>query len=218
MNHNSRKSRIRSINKYVITLNNPTIFQFIHYFFGSNISQAQYSLLFLIINILVPLAQTSQLTYSESEDCSVMSHSSPKPWTVAHRTPQSMEFSRQEYWSGQPFPIPGDLPDPRIEPRSPALQADSLQSEPPYSLSHLNCLSYRETFDLQITEIYFSQFQGLGSPGSKPWQIWWGLVETHFLVHGQTSFHCSLTWQKELSGCLFSMGTNPIHEDSTFMI
>ena len=42
-----------------------------------------------------------------------------------------MEFSRQEYWSGQPFPSPGDLPDPRIEPGSPALQADSLPSEPP---------------------------------------------------------------------------------------
>ena len=43
----------------------------------------------------------------------------------------SMEFSRQEYWSGLPFPSPGDLPDPGIEPRSPTLQADSLPSEPP---------------------------------------------------------------------------------------
>jgi len=40
-------------------------------------------------------------------------------------------FSRQEYWSGLPFPPPGDLPDPGIKPRSPALQADSLPSEPP---------------------------------------------------------------------------------------
>ena len=53
------------------------------------------------------------------------------PWTVAHQTPLSMEFSRQEYWIGLPFPSPGDLPDPRIEPRSPALQADSLLTEPP---------------------------------------------------------------------------------------
>jgi len=53
------------------------------------------------------------------------------PWTVAHPTPLSMEFSRQEYWIGMPFPSPGDLPDPRIEPRSPALQADSLLTEPP---------------------------------------------------------------------------------------
>ena len=42
-----------------------------------------------------------------------------------------MGLSRQEYWSGLPFPSPGDLPNPRIEPRSPALQADSLPSEPP---------------------------------------------------------------------------------------
>jgi len=42
-----------------------------------------------------------------------------------------MGFSRQEYWSGLPFPSPGDLPDPGIEPKSPALQADALTSEPP---------------------------------------------------------------------------------------
>ena len=42
-----------------------------------------------------------------------------------------MEFSRQEYWSELPFPTPGDLPDPGIEPRSPALQEDTLPSEPP---------------------------------------------------------------------------------------
>ena len=40
------------------------------------------------------------------------------PWTIAHQAPLSMEFSRQEYWSGLPFPIPGDLPDPGIEPTS----------------------------------------------------------------------------------------------------
>ena len=53
------------------------------------------------------------------------------PWIVACQTPLSMRFSRQEYWSGLPFPFPGDLPDPGIKPRSPALQADSLP------LSHL---------------------------------------------------------------------------------
>ena len=45
-------------------------------------------------------------------------------WTVALQAPLSMGFSRQEYWSGLPFPSPGNLPDPRIEPGSPALQAD----------------------------------------------------------------------------------------------
>ena len=54
--------------------------------------------------------------------------------TVAHQTPPSMEFSRQEYWSGLPFPSPGDLPNPGTEPRSSALQADALTSEPPGKL------------------------------------------------------------------------------------
>ena len=57
------------------------------------------------------------------------------PWTVAYRAPLSMGFSRQEYWSGVPFPSPGYLPDPGIEPRSPAFQADALTSEPPGNLS-----------------------------------------------------------------------------------
>ena len=52
-------------------------------------------------------------------------------WTAAHQAPQPMGFSRQEYWSGLPFLSPGDLPDPGIEPRSPALVADALTSEPP---------------------------------------------------------------------------------------
>ena len=52
------------------------------------------------------------------------------PWTEAYQSPQSMEFSRQEYRTGLLFPSPGDLPDPGIEPRSPALQEDSLPAEP----------------------------------------------------------------------------------------
>ena len=55
------------------------------------------------------------------------------PWTVAHQASLSMEFSRQEYWSELLFPSPGDLPNPGIEPRYPALQADSSPSEPPGS-------------------------------------------------------------------------------------
>ena len=51
------------------------------------------------------------------------------PWFVAHQASLSMEFSRQEYWSVEPFSYPGDLPDPRIEPGSPTLQAYSLLSE-----------------------------------------------------------------------------------------
>ena len=53
------------------------------------------------------------------------------PWTVAYQAPPSMGFSKQECWSGLPFPSPGDLPGPGIKPGSPALQADALPSEPP---------------------------------------------------------------------------------------
>ena len=55
------------------------------------------------------------------------------PWTIVPQAPPSMEFFRQEYWSGLPFPPPGDLPDPGIEPGSPVLQADALSSEPPWN-------------------------------------------------------------------------------------
>ena len=53
------------------------------------------------------------------------------PQTAAHQGPLSMEFSRQEHWSGLPFPSPEDLPNPGIKPTSPAWQVDSLLSEPP---------------------------------------------------------------------------------------
>ena len=56
--------------------------------------------------------------------------------TVAYQAPPSIEFSRQEYWSGLPFPSPGDFPDPGIEPRSLALQVDTLPSEPPRKPTH----------------------------------------------------------------------------------
>ena len=58
------------------------------------------------------------------------------PWTVARQAPLSMEFSRQKYWSGLPFPPPGDLPDPGIEPMSPAWQVDTLP------LSHMGSPSH----------------------------------------------------------------------------
>ena len=62
------------------------------------------------------------------------------PWTVAHKAPLSMEFSRQEYWSGLPFPSPVDLSNPGLEPGSSALQADTLPSESPGKPSPYNSL------------------------------------------------------------------------------
>ena len=60
----------------------------------------------------------------------LLSHIFATPWTVAYQALRSMGFSRQEYWSGLPFPSPGDLPNPGIETRSSALQVDSLSAEP----------------------------------------------------------------------------------------
>ena len=74
------------------------------------------------------------MLYSEQGGGGLVAKSCPTlaiPWTVAHQDPLSMGFSRQEYWSGLLFPSPGDLPNPGIEPGSPALQADSLPTELP---------------------------------------------------------------------------------------
>ena len=93
---------------------------------------------------------SSFLTKLKLSFCAVFCHSvvsdSATPWTTAHQAPLSMGFSRQEYWSGMPCPPPGDVPNPGIEPGSPALQADSLLSEPPGKLLLLlllllSCLS-----------------------------------------------------------------------------
>ena len=80
---------------------------------------------------MVPL---SEVTYKVgNKEVKSLSHVRlfATPWTVACQAPLSMEFSRQEYWSGLPIPSPEDLPDPGIEPRSPSLQADAIPSEPP---------------------------------------------------------------------------------------
>ena len=66
-----------------------------------------------------------------------------RPRGLYYQAPPSMGFSRQEYWSGLPFPSPGDLPDPGIEPGSPALQANALTSEPPGKQETSNDLSIR---------------------------------------------------------------------------
>ena len=75
-------------------------------------------------------AQFSSVQFSRS----VVSDSL-RPHGLARQAPLSMGFSRQEDWSGLPFPYPGDLPNPGIEPGSPALQADALSSEPQINLT-----------------------------------------------------------------------------------
>ena len=82
--------------------------------------------------IIIPISRMRKLKIQKLSDLahlqteSEVAQSCP---TLCDQVPPSMGFSRQEYWSGLPFPSPGDLPDPGIEPRSPALQADSLVAE-----------------------------------------------------------------------------------------
>ena len=92
------------------------------------------------------------------------------PWTI-----QSMEFSRPEYWSGQHFPSPGDLPNPRIEPRSPALQADSL----PIELSGKPTLQgHLQFFWLKSSLVCGSaQAWKVNYPLSPPWAIGMSIQE-----------------------------------------
>ena len=78
----------------------------------------------------VPVSPQWQRKWKRKRSCSAVSDSATLR-TVAYQASPPMRFSRLEYWSGLSFPSPGVLPDPRIEPGSPALQADALPSEPP---------------------------------------------------------------------------------------
>ena len=83
--------------------------------------------------VLSPVYQSNHVNFTEEKKVKVKLFSHvwffATPRTVAHQTPPSMGFSRQEYWSRLPFPFPGELHNPGIEPRSPALQADALTFE-----------------------------------------------------------------------------------------
>ena len=90
-----------------------------------------------------------------SVSCSVLSDSATT-WTVAHQAPLSMELSKQEYWSGLPFPSPGDLPHPGIKPVSPvspALQADFSPTEPPRKLYVYFMNTYVYHVTLSVNEV-----------------------------------------------------------------
>ena len=83
-----------------------------------------------VICISASFPLRASLVAQRESECEV-AQSCPTTWTIAYQAPLSMGFSRQECWSGLPFPSPGDLLDPGIEPGCPALQADALPSEPP---------------------------------------------------------------------------------------
>ena len=106
--------------------------------------------------------------------CSVVSDSFVSPWMTACQACLSMGFSRQGYWSGFPFPTPGDLPKSGIKLRSPALQADSLLSEPPGKPLHV--LKKKEPeleFKSVLCVLYFANngpsSQGCGLSSGHVW-------------------------------------------------
>ena len=121
-------------------------------------------------------------------------------WTVAHQAPPSMGFSRQEYWSGLPFPSPGDLPDPGIEPRSPVLQADALTSEPPWILN----IHAAAAKSLQLCPTLCNPIDG--SPPGYPVP---GILQARILEWDAISFSNAWKWKvkvKSLS-CIWLLAT-----------
>ena len=115
-------------------------------------------------------------------------------WTVARQASLSMEFSRQKYRSGLPFPSPGDLPDPGIEPRSPALQADSLPSESPGKPQLITSQIlgyYLLEFSMMgiISLIFKPLFTAKSLPDCCRWDLYFAGVETE----AQSDLHC-LAW------------------------
>ena len=134
------------------------------------------------------------------------------PWTVDCQTPPPMGFSRQEYWSELPFPSPGDLPDPGIEPRSPTRQADSSPSEPPGSKA---CIKEQKILRQGILYLFVFWYE-------KNWikplfkniyimqkiTILWGIFKPflfeityfnqnktgYYLLLGKLALHCYPTW------------------------
>ena len=128
------------------------------------------------------------------------------PWTVAYQAPPSMGFSRQECWSGLPFPSPGDLSNPGVEPRSPALQADALPSEPPgngitqqayhqknpvsichHIIDHLYHFALPQTLSPRVNTTLFFEFLPLCLFG-----LFYSLIFVCVCVcHQKSSFHLS---------------------------
>ena len=123
------------------------------------ISQLLFALLFLLMvetSISLHLVITSTFKLLLYEWVKLLSRvwPFPTPWSVAYQAPPSMGFSRQEYWT-LPFPSPGDLPDPGIEPRSPALRVDALPSEPPGRSTQLS--DFHFTFSEPVVNILACQ-------------------------------------------------------------
>ena len=111
------------------------------------------------------------------------------PWTIAHQAPLSMEFPRQEYWSGLPFPSPGDLPNPGIKPVSPELQADSLPSEPPGKPHKKDRRALNDDKGIntrRLTDIYALN-KGASKYIKKLWSATKGEIDSDIIIVGDFS-------------------------------
>ena len=117
------------------------------------------------------------------------------PWTVAHQTPLFIEFSRQEYRNGLPFPPPGDLPDSGTEPRSAVLQVDSLPSEPPRR--SLNWMVYLFIIEYKSFYTCWKQEKGMTEDEMAGWhhQLYGHKSEqAPGIGDGQGSLACCSPW------------------------
>ena len=136
------------------------------------------------------------------------------PWTVDHQVPLSSGFSRQEYWSGLPFPSPGDLPDPWIKPSSPALQADSLLSESPGKLQKISSVLVHSVMSNSATPWYSppgSSFHGIFQARTLEWVAisssrgifltWgWNTLLLHLLYWQMDSYYWAPPEKPQITG------------------
>ena len=137
------------------------------------------------------------------------------PRTVAYQAPLSMGFSRQECWSGLPFPSPGDLPDAGIEPRSPALQADALPSEPPI------LFKLKDAWTATVIPKYPCWNHASRKMSSQTWVMVWKPYHTRSRSLALRGTNLGLNWDKPiifgivspkscLYTCVFSAPPQPI--------
>ena len=129
------------------------------------------------------------------------------PWTVAYQAPPSMGFSRQECWSGLPFPSPGYFPNSGIEPGSPALQADALLSEPPGWVQYLGLENPLEKGMATPSSILAwriprtGEFGGLQSMGSQKVRHDWATNTDMFISTKRTRVRNILSFFLHLKLC-----------------
>ena len=141
----------------------------------------------LLLLIVRPLVHGGSLVLiSHVKSCPTL----VTPWTIAYQAPLSMGFSREEYWNGLPFPSPGDLPNWGIEPRSPALPADSLPTEPPGKpLLYCGYIEFCQENALIITNTLFQQH--------KKWLYTWPSPDDQY--RNQTDYIiCSQRWRSSI--------------------